>query len=85
MIALNIPDNVPPRDEPRRNVTHLLCHRIFMLIEKHPEILKMSTPAVLISFPEFDFIDLNPTLAEVALALEIAIRAWKSHQDLEKP
>ncbi len=79
MIALNMPE-----DGPRREVTRHLCRRILALIKNHPEILK-SEAHVLMSFEEFEYGDLKPTLVEVVMAFKMAIRMWKVQQDLEKP
>ena len=85
MIALNVPYDEPRRTEPRKGVVLDLCRRIWALAGDHPEILKLSSPA-LMSFPEFEFLDINPTLAEFVLACEMAPKIWETVQkNLKEP
>ncbi len=85
MIAINMPDDIPRRNGPRRDVTRKLCRRILALFDSHPLSVKLSSVAFM-ALPEFEWADQDPTLKEVVVAFETAHAMWKLKQkDLEKP
>ena len=79
MIAINMP----------MDVAHAMRLRILTLFANHPEILEMQedklTSVILLDFPEFEFLDLNPTFAQMCWAFHSAVKISKAQQGLEKP
>ena len=80
MIAINISDAAPRRED----VRHVLRLRILTLIANHPEILELQgeklTTVILLEFPEFEFLDLNPTFAEMCSAFHSAVQIMKAQK-----
>ena len=87
MIAVNI--TRASFEEPGA-VARAMRLRILSLIARHPEILDMAEAklisSILLDYPEFEFLDLNPNFAEMCWAFHSAVEISKAaQQDLEKP
>jgi hypothetical protein len=79
LIAINITPSGESGD-----VAHAIRLRILALIARHPEILEMAEPklisSILLDYPEFEFLDLNPNFAEMCWAFRSAVKISKAQQ-----
>lgn len=61
------------------DTAHTMIERIYSLIPEHPEILQLDSPWDLFQIDGFGCDDLQPTLAQAAVALSIAKAKYKAN------